>query len=318
MAGTVVRLNPDALSLDQARAALNTVDEILGCVCDCEIAKAGEGKPLPFENAMVELLLTEWGGATKSAVKEAIKKLNAGTGEMTAGDVNRILKLIDNGITARMTTSATAKLFELIKGAYSRGKRDVFKKFKKKVVFNQIDTDVISWLSDHHVYWIGNYYNKHVSEGVASVVQDAMSKGLGRKQTGAKLKEFFGKYSGVRHKPDHYWRGLAANAMSRSRNFGLVQSYVDLNVSELKVVSVMDERTSPICRKMNGTVIPVSKAIEQRDLMMAAEDPEDVKTIAPWPSVKTLEGLTDAQIIASGVCLPPYHFRCRTTVVESL
>ena len=55
--------------------------------------------------------------------------------------------------------------------------------------------------------------------------------------------------------------------------------------------------------------------------MMAADDPEDVKDIAPWPTSKqvtAMSGKSTEVINTQGVILPPYHALCRTTTVEAL
>ena len=72
------------------------------------------------------------------------------------------------------------------------------------------------------------------------------------------------------------------------------------------------------CREMNGRIIPVSRGIGQRDMLMAAEDPEDVKTISPWLSLDQIEGKSTKSVMDNGMIMPPYHFHCRTTVVEKL
>jgi len=313
-----MKLSVSDLSKDQARAALEVTDNILTCVCGCDIAKAGEGKVLPFENAMVELLLVEWGNATKKSVKEAQKRLTNGYGPIKTREMNNILTIIEQGIVTRFVEGSNNGLPKIINGAYVKGKKDVFKKFKQKVKFAEIDDKAKDWLFDHHMYWIENYYDKHVSKKISDVVTESLKEGLGRKDTGKKLKEFFDDYPGVPNKPEVYWRGTAANAMNRTRNFGLIQGYEELGIKELRVSAIIDERTSSICLRLNGKIIPVSRAVGQRDLLMAADDPEDVKTITPWVSVDEIKGLSTKSIMDKGVIMPPYHFHCRTTVVENI
>ena len=69
------------------------------------------------------------------------------------------------------------------------------------------------------------------------------------------------------------------------------------------------------CRSLNGRVIPLNACVKQRDALMAAEDPEDVKRIAPWLPVQAIKGKRTSALIAQGIGMPPYHFHCRTTVV---
>jgi len=306
------RLSLPGLTRDQAAAGLEIVDNLLGLVCGCETCKAGEGKPIPGEKEMAELLLVEWGNGSKAAVKKATALLNAKTGELTKREMAALLKIIPKSLAAKFVTPVAKKLPEIMTRGYKKAKKSL----QAKMIWEEIDDEATAWLYEHHMYWIGNYYDKHVSEYLSNAVAEGMTEGLGREAIGNKLADFFDDYPGVRNKPLTYWRGFAANGMNRSRNFGLIQGYTDVGVKQLEVLAILDERTSAICRELNGRIIPVSRAAGQRDALMAAEDPEDVKTIAPWIPVEDVTGKSTRYIMDQGVIMPPYHFHCRTTVVE--
>jgi len=76
----------------------------------------------------------------------------------------------------------------------------------------------------------------------------------------------------------------------------------------------MDERTSPICKFMNGKVFKVKTAAKVRDDIINSP-PEMVKTNHPWLSFKDVQNMTDEQLQAAGFVMPPFHFHCRTTTV---
>jgi hypothetical protein len=69
---------------------------------------------------------------------------------------------------------------------------------------------------------------------------------------------------------------------------------------------------------MHGRIIRVDEAVELRDRLMHARNPEEVKDIAPWFSPDEV----DRKIVGrrsddlpNEVALPPYHFNCRTRTV---
>ena len=300
------------LTRDQAAAALEVVDNLIGDLCCCELHKAGEGRPVPGEKEMTELLMVEWGNGSKKAARKANRLLNAGNSKLSKQEIKQLVSVIDESLQAGFVANVGASLPGLIRRGYRRAKQEVV----DRMVWREIDRKATGWLNDHHMFWIGDYYNRMLSEQVAQTIRAGMKEGLGREAIGRDLAEFFEDYPGVPSKPAVYWRGLAANGMNRSRQFGLVQGYVETGTRYLEIVAVLDERTSPVCRELSGKVIPLSAAVAQRDLLMAAEDPEDVKTIAPWVSAASIKGLGIRDIIDQGVVLPPYHFHCRTTVVE--
>lgn len=306
------------MTKDEDRAALEVIDNSLARVCGCHIHKKGEAFPLPYEPAFVELLLTQWAKATKKAVKDAIAGLLSRSGEITQKEAQIVLKDIGVAVVDRFKPPVEKVLPGLMRKSYKEPRDKTLKKLRVKLAWDQVDDGAVEWLTEHHLYWVGGYYDKEVSGALAQVMEDGLSQGLGRVDVGKSLKTFFDDYPGLANKPDSYWRGFAANGMNRSRGFGLLRGYEAAEITVLVVKAVMDERTSEICKRMNGVEIPITKATKQRDEMMAAEDPEDVKAIAPWPKLTAIQGASDAAVLAQGVAMPPYHFHCRTTVVAKM
>lgn len=303
------------LRRDQAVAALEVTENMLGTLCGCSaITKAGEGRALPFENAMVELLLTKWGSATDAAIESALSHLAANAGELLDSEIAAILQIMRDEIDSAFTAQVASELPPLVTGAYQKGKKDALKRFKINAIFGEFDDRAAEWLNDHHMYWVGNYYDKHVSSQMSSFVAEKMQQGLGRSEIGKELASFFEGYPGIGAKPESYWRGFAANGMNRTRNFGLIQGYQEIGITELVVRAIIDERTSPICREMNGKVISIEAAVAQRDRLMQAQNPEDVKVISPWPKLPDIKGKSGEEVAGQGVVMPPYHYHCRTTV----
>jgi len=305
-------------SKDIARARLEAIDNSLGRIygIPTPFDKKGKAYALPYESTFVELLLSQWGKATSSAVRKALKILHARTGEVSDREVKAVLDQVDTQINMQFPAGVEPVVPDLMKKSYRKGRDPIFRKHRIKVVWDQPDIEAIDWLTDHHMYWIGGYYDKHVSASIADTIAEGMTQGLGRNDIGKSLKTFFDDYPGVANKPDSYWRGMAANGMNRSRNFGLIHGYEEVEVDILVVMAVMDERTSEVCREMNGREIPVVRAAKQRDSIMAAKKPEDIKELAPWPALESIKGKATSTILSSGVVMPPYHFHCRTTVVE--
>jgi SPP1 gp7 family putative phage head morphogenesis protein len=302
------------LDADQARAVLFTVDTILGNVCGCDVHKA-EGTPVPYEVEMAELLLGKWATATATAKRQAAEWLAARGGVLTADEMDDILDAIDDILDDRFFAQIKSPLRYLFDESYRHAKHGIAQRLEIVARFNVIDTEVTKWLTDHHLYWIHDYYNRRVSGQFAKVVAEGMAEGLGRNEMGVVVKDFFSKYPGLANKPDSYYRLLSANAMNRSRNFGIMQGFEDAGIESYRIVAVMDERTSPICRKMNNTVISVKQGIAHRNALMAAETPEDVKAIAPWPTPTQIETLDVDQLSGLGVKVPPFHGFCRSTIV---
>ncbi len=297
-----------------------TYDEVSLCKTyaeDCmSFCGCIEKVSFPYEDQMVLKLLEEWSNGTSIALSEALEILT-GTYAISEDAAREVLAILDSRLGAGFATAVVGDIEDLISKSYSLGKSDILT--PKQIAFNLhiADQSAIAWLQEFDMFWIGNYYKRNVSDLIAGIVEDGLQLGLGRADVGKELKDFFDAYPGLSAKPDVYWRGVAANGMNRSRNFGMVQGWQDVGVQYLKFHAVMDERTSAVCREMNGRIFPVSVAADQRDRLLAVSNPEDVKQIMPWPKVEEIQGLTTEQINAKNIAMPPLHFHCRSTVVEA-
>lgn len=303
-------------SPDKTRALIELLDNTLGLLCGCDVCKAGEGTPIPYEEAFREMLFVEWASVSDDAKDVAIATLLSGGGELSEAEIETILAALGNDISVNMTNRTATQMPKLFDDSYRLAKTTAIARFDALFSWNQIDSAAVDWLTKHHVYWIGNYYDRFLSQALADKVAEGMAAGLGREDIGQTLKTFFSDYEGVPVRPQTYWDGLAANGMNRSRNFGSISGYEDVGVTQFMIAAVLDNRTSEICRDMDGRIIDLGYATDQRDAMMAASDPEAVKTIAPWPKLSDIAGKSTQEVVDQGVILPPYHFRCRTGIVE--
>ncbi len=156
----------------------------------------------------------------------------------------------------------------------------------------------------------------------ARVLSDGLAQGLGTSELAADLgAEFTG---AAIH--SSYWETVASVHVSRARSFGSFATYKEAGVERYEVVAMMDERTTPICQAMNGRVLEVQAALDNLEEVEGAETLEEVKRVAPLmrlqngqpvlPGGQRVTSKTPSKKLMSlGVHGPPYHYRCRTTLV---
>ncbi|MBU1028564.1 MAG: hypothetical protein KKF48_05960 [Nanoarchaeota archaeon] len=301
------------MTYDELVVTKHTIDDIFEAI---GIAKAEGGPMFPYEGAALRKLLQEWAKATKKAVASIDEFMTrVEWQDLNAEELRQLFASLETELGVGFGAAVQADISSLLDKSYRKGKSAILKPKGLPLNFLAIDTDAIAWLQEHHIYWIRNFYSRRLSQGIADIVAEGMAQGLGRVDIGKMLKEAFDGYKGLGVQPEAYWRGLAANGMNRSRNFGQIQGYVDAEIKQIEVVAVLDEKTSSICRELNGKIINVSAAVRQRDALMAATRPEDVEQISPWLSVDEAKGRMRGNV-ADNVGMPPYHFHCRTTTVE--
>ncbi len=116
-------------------------------------------------------------------------------------------------------------------------------------------------------------------------------------------------------------RVAAQHWMFKLAQYGSVSGYEEAAIEYAEVVAVMDSKTTEICRRMHGRIIPVSKMRNQLDRAIGSGDSlEGMKKAHPMISqqdwAERLSKLTSTKSLNdSGACMPPYHFNCRTRTV---
>ncbi|TGK23424.1 minor capsid protein [Leptospira stimsonii] len=109
------------------------------------------------------------------------------------------------------------------------------------------------------------------------------------------------------------------NKVYTSQNFSRIQRMHSLGIAEVEIVAIMDAKTSPICRELNGRKFSVSEMNDFVEEFISTPTDENfwnkyrpptAKEIRDFPSMKSSEILK-----ALAVKCPPFHFRCRTTIV---
>lgn len=262
-----------------------------------------------LEARLRKFLTGAWNERGKAVTAQAVAHVASGSGAVGAGELSTVLGSVAKAMGPAFRKAVTPTVAKSMSAIYDLGRSAV-----APPRFNQVDKAAKKWLAQDQMYWVGEHYGTGVGDAVAKTAREVIvDAGLGRAEAGKALKAILGD---TFPKSDGYWRGVAANAASRSRNFGCVESMAQAGYVELEIVAMMDEATSDICREMNGKIFRVEWAVQQRDAMMAADSPEAVKALAAWPkSVQEIKDRAPEALAKAGVTLPPYHFHCRTIAV---
>jgi hypothetical protein len=204
-------------------------------------------------------------------------------------------------------------------------------KAKVPLVFDLVDDHAVADLQTDQMIWIGRAYNQKLREGLRVLVKPAITEGIGRTAAGKKIREAVGTSlrgisipGGFRGNDATYFEGLAANTMTNARVRGQIRSFDDLELTTYQIMNPDDERTSLICRHMVGKQFQTSQAVAHIEKLSGAKNPAFVKQHHPWLSYRQLVDISskvghvstkDSNALAkAGLPLPPYHFRCRSTV----
>jgi SPP1 gp7 family putative phage head morphogenesis protein len=191
--------------------------------------------------------------------------------------------------------------------------------------FDLGDEKAVADLQADQMLWIGRHYGANLRDAVRQAVEPGMIKGIGHDKAGVVVRDAVAGTLGKVVVPEgfsgsdaKYFEGIAANVSTNARVRGQIRSFSDIGITKYEIVNPMDERTTPICRTMNGKVFEVKQANDQIARTSAAKTPADVKSAHPWLGAEKVSAIFSKGgtkgLAKAGLALPPYHFRCRSTV----
>lgn len=133
---------------------------------------------------------------------------------------------------------------------------------------------------------------------------------------------------------DQYWRTVSTNALNHARTYSNLTTMTKMGVSAYVFCAVLDERTTDLCRSLDAKRFPVAPAMERYDKGLESADLTALEEVHPFVASTfdeagehtgytfgkgdnvTQIGLNpdDSYLIAQGICIPPLHFYCRSTI----
>ncbi len=181
------------------------------------------------------------------------------------------------------------------------------------------DANALEFFRKHDQHFFGKQFENY-SADMRQVVEDEI-KGISAytPEVKKRMRDKLGEAFEHPHVKDYYDLCIR-NAVNKSRNYGRTFQYERLGIAEVEVVAVLDNKTSRICRAMNGRRISVPMLADY--VRETLETPMDELTEKfAWPTNKDADAYSEMstdQIMSKIKCkLSPYHGRCRTTTVIS-
>ena len=183
----------------------------------------------------------------------------------------------------------------------------------------------VGWLVGDTMYWVGKARNdltfsrpgpdgKPVQRTLGQFVADTAiagrALGKSKEQIAAELDAALRDVVGPKSRA--HWGVVAVSATTRGGSLGAIAAAESAGVIALRWVSVIDDRTTPICRAMDGRIIPIRDLQALRSAAFSAADEEQFKDAWPWPTDASVNAALSAGGFPQGVVAPPAHANCRS------
>jgi len=265
--------------------------------------KAGDtDEYLRLERQLSANLIRQW-------TREYTKILKSLPEKITEQVIKILNENLEKALGKDFGNSERVKKFfhDYIGKTYKNSKRE----FAPEANLSLPDKKAVDVLTKHNCFWIGEHYGSHIGGKIAELTQQALTDGLGRKELAKELKSALGgKVGGYK-----YWDVVSSAALVRARSFGAISGMEEAGIAEYEILAMQDERMCPICGEMDGRVFSVAITRERINSVLNIKDPEAFKQAMPWQS-ESPKGISNAALQNSGMNLPPFHGRCRCTLIS--
>ena len=212
------------------------------------------------------------------------------------------------------------------------------------------DKEAMKWLSRQPGFFLRDQLgrvNAGLTKHGVGIVRAGIGDGLGYREIGKELRDkipgLWGKYGA------NYSNVVANVGVQRARAFAEITAYTEAGIDAAELIAVLDQRTTDICRFLDGQIISVNNVAHILNQTLEITNPEEIKSVSPWistrknpqtgiPQLVTRNGVVLADIVRSGygrlddrgqfsaykmndqlaidanIGPPPYHGLCRTTM----
>jgi SPP1 gp7 family putative phage head morphogenesis protein len=239
----------------------------------------------------------------KPKLEKFLKKLDQNWPKMTATQIDDVFgkarKFLRDLSVEPLMPLWTKKISVTLEGVYRGVKKSIKQNFLPRLAtsLDQKDLEAIQNISAQPSLWLRDKQGK-ISDTLTrrgrKIVQEGLDKGLGRNAIGSQLRK---QIPGIATRYGRqYANVVAANATTRARSISQIRSYTTAGIEFFEIQAVLDERTTEICRCLDGQIIPVQPIEAQIEEFMAANSPEEVMERRPFlQSVKGPKGTSIVQ-----------------------
>lgn len=198
---------------------------------------------------------------------------------------------------------------------------------QQTITWAQKDTVAMQYLERSQAIYAGKFIDINLIDTAKNIItRDYSLYGNNRDKVAQLIKDGLVSMPDV---TDRYWKIVTTNALANARSYANLREMQEQGVHSFVFVAVMDERTTTICRSLNGRVFPVTPALDRMEGAISAQDLESLDKFTPMVRVikDPGDGLTfsaqgktfgpdvdDAFLLANGIIIPPLHFLCRSTI----
>lgn len=287
----------------------------------------------------IAVLDVDWGGTSAAQRRRLVAEAMAAAGRATA--------IVPARIAAPFNTAAQ----EVVAATRTDARRS--QRLAIGAEFNAFDHRVVAHVTRSQGNFVRDEYGRRIEgfgEQARRIVAAGLEEGLGRDDIAEALEQ--AARGALVDRAPFYWETVASSFISQGRSYAQMSSYAEAGIQHYRIEAVLDERTTEICRYLDGKLFSVGDALARFDRVEQLDDPEAIKEAMPWVRESTdpetgrtrlyVDGgrgrtelaevtrsamgirddrgdfralVSDATLSDMGIGYPPYHGLCRTSTL---
>jgi len=262
-----------------------------------------------------DAVINAWNDQRKAALNDCIRYLvDRGEDKFTKSDAKAIDQILTAKLGEDLVQVVDTDVRKLTAETLKLGKKEILAPLDIKLSFIVPDKEASKILAEQNLFWIQRHYGNKIKGKMNEITDGYFNSDKTIKQV---AEDFEKNFNQLTNQGEQYFYDLAEHQTNTVRELGKVNAMVEAEVEYYEIRAIVDDRTSDICLRLNGTTFPVQRAIEYRDNILSLSDPEDIKKASPWLTPEEVAALpVNDDDLPAGLSMPLYHFRCRTTIVS--
>ena len=262
-------------------------------------AKANNKKSI---NQLIDEFIADSASLAKRDTKAFTDKLLVFVSDFDGTDIGTLKQMVDNKISE---LNIKIPPYDM-EAFYKRVGQNIAQEIKKPFSFDSKDVDSIQATRSSFQFMLTDG-TKKTQDKLKGVINDVFGGKIDRLEVAKRLKEEF---KGVVDGTQHYFGLVADQVISQSQNMSIANQALTHGVKHFRVTARLDDRTSVICRSMNGRIIPAQHIRTQIAHINSATTISSKKQAAKWYNTPFF-----GKDLPSDLGTPPYHARCRTQIL---
>ena len=187
--------------------------------------------------------------------------------------------------------------------------------FPIKPSFNLVDEKAIDFLKKSDRFYFGRYLtNPQTQKDLKTWIVDHYLRSGRNLRDAGELNRFRLLFENRVAKEDYKILRIVETTVNRARNWGNIFLVEEAGGASIEITGPIDNLTCRWCQAMTGKkfkVTPVAQHV--KDIL--ERDPESLPQLNPFLPGKLhpalVDELSESQLLAQGIALPPYHPHCR-------